>query len=184
MAVFQPFVKADQQKDHSEVTVEMLYACHDRVGRQCETLSRLAQHLLANGSDVAAQQAATAVLRYFDLAAPQHHADEELDVFPAILNATTGNSKADVAVLIDHLLQDHRTLESLWEHLSIALNRVAHGLPAQLNLDTLNAFLNCYRNHIDLENQLLFAKLNQLLPNDEIASIGRAMRHRRGIVSV
>ena len=77
----------------TEAPLEMLAACHGRVHKQCETLGRLAAHLPTHGSDTAAQQAATAVMRYFDTAARDHHADEEEDLFPALLDAMAAHAR-------------------------------------------------------------------------------------------
>lgn len=184
MAVFQPLVQAAQHIDHDEVAVEMLYACHDRVERQCETLARLAQHLLTHGSDQAAQQASRSILRYFDQAAPNHHADEERDVFPALLSAAAVHGISDLPSLVEQLLADHRKLEQIWTGLSAELKEIAGGQPVQLHADQLDRFLKCYQAHIELENKVLFPKINELLSDQQIASIGRAMRHRRGIDSV
>ena len=60
----------------------MLAACHLRIEQQCSTLRRLVPHLLAHGADSQARQAAASVLRYFQTAAIDHHADEEEDLFP------------------------------------------------------------------------------------------------------
>jgi len=70
-----------------EVPLEMLSACHGRIEQQCSTLRRLQSHLLAHGADDQARVAAAAVMRYFDLAARQHHEDEERDLFPALLES-------------------------------------------------------------------------------------------------
>ena len=63
----------------------MLRACHGRIERQLVTLDRLERHLPEHGADADAQAAAAAILRYFDNAAPNHHADEEASVFPRLL---------------------------------------------------------------------------------------------------
>lgn len=55
----------------------MLEACHDRVQRMCTLLERLTEHAGLHGADTQARQAATDVMRYFDLAGPHHHQDEE-----------------------------------------------------------------------------------------------------------
>ena len=70
-----------------EVPLEMLSACHHRVERQCATLRRLVAHLATRGADADAAAAAAAVLRYFDSAAKDHHADEEQDLFPALIES-------------------------------------------------------------------------------------------------
>jgi hypothetical protein len=63
----------------------MLEACHERVQRTLALLARLRVHVREQGADENARQAARDVLRYFDMAAPLHHEDEELHVFPLLL---------------------------------------------------------------------------------------------------
>ena len=63
----------------------MLDACHDRMLRSLQLLERLCLHVKQQGAvDEQAARAAQDVLRYFDIAAPLHHQDEELHVFPAL----------------------------------------------------------------------------------------------------
>ncbi|WP_332258693.1 hemerythrin domain-containing protein [Polaromonas glacialis] len=68
-----------------EAPFEMLATCHDRVERMLALQKKLQQHLLDKGCDAPARQAARDVMRYFDLAAPLRHQDEELHVFPPLL---------------------------------------------------------------------------------------------------
>ncbi|RZI95944.1 MAG: hemerythrin domain-containing protein, partial [Rubrivivax sp.] len=68
-----------------EAPFEMLGACHERVERMLALLARLQQHVLARGWDESVASAARDVMRYFDLAAPLHHEDEERHVFPPLL---------------------------------------------------------------------------------------------------
>src|SRR3546814_4088814 len=63
-----------------DAPLELLSACHERMGRQCTTLQRLAAHVATHGTDGAAQTAAASVRRYFDTAAVHHHRDEEDDL--------------------------------------------------------------------------------------------------------
>jgi hemerythrin-like domain-containing protein len=68
-----------------EQPFEMLHACHERIVRTLVLLQRLRVHMVAHSADEQARQAAADVMRYFDLAAPQHHRDEELHVFPPMI---------------------------------------------------------------------------------------------------
>ena len=67
-----------------EQPFEMLDACHDRGRRTLELMGKLQTHLQTHGCDDSARQAARDVQRYFDIAAPLHHQDEELHIFPAL----------------------------------------------------------------------------------------------------
>ena len=74
-----------------EVPLEMLSACHHRIERQCATLRRLVDHLATHGPDQQARDAAAGVMRYFDTAGRDHHADEEEDLFPALIESMAGS---------------------------------------------------------------------------------------------
>ena len=87
----------------------VLKHCHDRIRKQLNTLDKLLQHLPTHGADDQAKQAATAVLRYFNEAAPLHHEDEEIDLLPTLEVAALG---ADAALLQEYLpliLKQHPT---------------------------------------------------------------------------
>jgi hypothetical protein len=77
----------------------MLCACHGRIARQLATLDRLQRHLPEHGCDVDARAAARGILRYFDTAALNHHADEEASVFPRLANAVPGHAAVLIADL-------------------------------------------------------------------------------------
>ena len=67
-----------------EQPFEMLEACHERVQRSLALLQRLVDHVDRNGHDADSRSAARDVLRYFDIAGPHHHEDEERHVFPPL----------------------------------------------------------------------------------------------------
>ena len=93
-----------------ETPLEMLEACHERLQAQLATLGRLAAWHQEHGSDRQAQQAATNVMRYFDLAAVNHHLDEEEDLLPA-LKARIDPARGDaLQVLIESILADHQEM--------------------------------------------------------------------------
>ena len=64
--------------------IAVLKHCHDRIRKQLATLEKLLAHLPRHGADEQARQAAAAVMKYFDQAAPLHHADEEQNLLPML----------------------------------------------------------------------------------------------------
>jgi hemerythrin-like domain-containing protein len=159
----------------------MLAECHRRVERQCATLARLAPHLAANGSDTAAREAALGVLRYFETAAPNHHADEEQDLFPALIESMAGSDAVCLRQIIDRLLAEHRALDQRWAALRRTLRAVADGQAAALDGADVEAFSALYARHIALEEGELLPMAARLLADDELRRIGDAMRARRGL---
>jgi len=100
--------------------VEMLKACHERIAAQCATLGKLAAHLPLHGADAQARQAARNIMRYFDTAGPNHHADEEQDLFPMLIEISE-RLRSPVAERIASLLDEHRSLEAAWAQLRAML---------------------------------------------------------------
>lgn len=164
-----------------EVPLEMLAACHRRIEQQNETLRRLAAHLQRHGSDRQARDASTAVLRYFDSAAVHHHEDEEVDLFPALLDSMAGSDAVCIREMVDALLGEHRELERRWRQLRPQLASIAAGLPRLLDADEITEFAACYRAHIAREEGELLPMAGRLLDAAQLERIGRAMRLRRGI---
>lgn len=162
-----------------EVPLEMLAACHGRVQSQCETLNRLVVHLGHHGADLQARQAAAAVMRYFDTSARHHHADEEVDLFPALLESMAGSDAVCLRELTASLTADHRELEQCWSHLRRQLEQVAAGHAASLAGDEVADFVDLYQRHIAREESDLLPMAQRLLGDEELDRIGLAMRTRR-----
>ena len=159
----------------------MLSACHGRIQRQCATLMRLVPHLAAHGADLAARTATMNVMRYFDTSATHHHADEEEDLFPALIESMAGSDAVCVRQMIEGLKADHRALETAWRDLRGVLERIAGGESVLLASDAVEAFIDLYERHIEREESELLPMAARLLSDDDLARIGRAMRERRGI---
>ena len=167
-----------------EAPLEMLSACHGRVERQCETLLRLVPHLAANGPDQAAREAAQNVMRYFDTSAPHHHADEEQDLFPALLGSAPDTELAPLRTLIDALCAQHRELEQAWAQLRRKLEGVRLGTTPALDADEVQRMVDLYRRHIAREEEALLPAAARILGTAQLDGVGRAMRARRGIKDI
>jgi hemerythrin-like domain-containing protein len=167
-----------------EVPLEMLSACHDRVERQCQTLLRLVPHLAANGPDQAVREAAQNIMRYFDTSAKHHHADEEEDLFPALLQSALDAELARLRELIDALLGQHRELEQAWSQLCWKLEGIWLGIGPELGADEVARLVDLYRLHIAREEDELLPLATRLLGDARLDVVGRALRLRRGIMAV
>lgn len=168
--------------------LEMLVACHGRIQAQFSTLQKLQQHLFSHGNNADAQLAAQAILRYFETAGPNHHQDEEQDLFPRLLaaeqkNSADGRLKAtDASQLITRLLADHTVMANAWQAIRPQLSAVAAGQQRQLDANIAEHFMGVYNAHIALENSQLIALAEQLLTTQELLKIGQQMASRRGVV--
>ena len=158
--------------------VEMLLACHGKIQSQCATLRKLLQHLSSHGCDAQAQQAAQAILRYFDTAGQNHHDDEEQDLFPYLI----ATQNAEVHELIAHLLDEHKVLNAAWQQLRPLLLSIAEGRAAELDIKSVEHFITVHDRHISLGNAQLLPQAAKLLDHMQLEALGRSMAARRGVV--
>ncbi|SDD70880.1 hemerythrin domain-containing protein [Paraburkholderia lycopersici] len=158
--------------------VEMLKACHERIAAQCLTLERLAAYLPLHGADTQAQQAASAVMRYFDVAGPHHHADEEHDLFPMLIEAGQ-RLGSPVAERIASLSSEHRSLEAAWAQLRVVLADIAQGKASSPETVRVDDFVGAYRAHIVLEESQILPFAEASLSEEQLARLSAAMVARR-----
>ena len=158
----------------------MLKECHLRVMDQCATLQRLAEHLSIHQCDQSAAEAATAIIRYFDLAAPNHHADEEDDLMPALFDSVAGSDAVCLRGLANSLYADHKVMNQQWLELRSVLFGVIERKRVRLTEDLVFPFIEGYRSHIAFEEKELFPMAERLLTEEAIEKMGQSMRRRRG----
>jgi hemerythrin-like domain-containing protein len=161
-----------------EQPFEMLEACHERVQRMLTLLARLREHARTHGADTQAQQAARDVMRYFDQAAPQHHRDEELHVFPPLL----ARGQPQQVALVQRLQQDHLAMASRWADARAVLARVQQGEPiAAADEPVLDAFVALHGDHLRAEEALVYPAARSALDDQALAAMSEDMMRRRGL---
>lgn len=156
--------------------LEMLAACHERVQRMLSLLRRLGEHLQQHGADAQTADAARTVMRYFDVAGPAHHEDEERHVLPWL--AAHGR-----AALAERLHADHVRMAADWAAVRAALAEVAAGCwksdTAAATLAGWDAFARLYETHIDTEETQAYPPAAAALGATALEAIGREMAARR-----
>jgi hemerythrin-like domain-containing protein len=159
-----------------------LSACHRRIEKQLATLARLQKHLTRNVCDEESITAAAGILRYFLDAAPNHHADEESDLFPRLLRAAQATTDHALAYeLVSRLLVEHRDMELIWARVREELEKLKPGEIGVLDLELCKNFARDYASHIDREDNQLLPLANRVLTSKELEALGNAMAKRRGL---
>jgi pyridoxamine 5'-phosphate oxidase len=154
----------------------MLLACHEKMRRQLGTLARLQRHLPEHGADAHARAAASAILKYFDHAAPNHHADEDASLLPRVLARAP-----DLARTIAAISAEHRTLERHWRKLRRVLSGIAAGRNEGLSPALVRTVCEGYLAHLDREETRLLPRARECLDAEALADIGREFAARRGV---
>ena len=161
--------------------LELLRACHDKVRRFATLALKLRSHLdglvhPVSGEhhvDAQAQEAAQSILRYFEMAAPLHHDDEDLNLFPAL--RALGQSRLTQA--IDSLEAEHHSLGHLWQAVTPWLRAVAAG-QVHAPPDELATFAHRYIAHAQREEDEVYPAADQLSAQT-LTEISAAMVARR-----
>lgn len=159
---------------------EMLSACHERVQRSLALMQRLQDYLQDHANDAQSSQAARDVMRYFDLAAPHHHEDEERHIFPLL------RARGDAALLplVQRLSEDHQRMGEQWALARAVLAALAESRASGLSAHdraTLAAFAALYDGHIEAEEQQIYPAAQALMDAPTLAAAGQDMAARRGV---
>lgn len=172
----------EPQADH-EHPFEWLRACHDRVERTLDLLQRLVAHVDGHGADTSAAQAAAQVQRYFDRAAPLHHEDEELHVFPRV----RAMCDARLDALVQRLQADHAAMADDWAQLRPVLLRLQAAVGdagwrwSSDDRECLTRFVRRYESHIATEEGEVFVAAEHAMAAADRAVMSEDMMVRRAI---
>ncbi|MDP3252694.1 MAG: hemerythrin domain-containing protein [Hydrogenophaga sp.] len=133
------------------------------------------------GAAVRARQLAKESLAFFQTAIFEHHAEEERELFPAVLASAQSDAERHVVQTMTHRLElEHRVLEGLWKSLEEALKRVARGQDADLNGQDLYRLVESYAAHASFEESefLPLAELILGRNSNHMAALGLSLHMR------
>ncbi len=117
-----------------------------------------------------ARKVAADTVAFFRAAVYEHHAEEERELFPAVLqSAHTGEEHDRVRQLAERLTREHRDIETLWARLEPSLKKFAKGQPADVDGVAVAHLVRLYKAHAKFEE-------DEFLPLSE-AILGRNSNH-------
>lgn len=161
--------------------IQMWLACHERILRMLALLVRLQEHIAGGGAQESSRVTATSILRYFDEAAPRHHEDEEIDLFPRMLARLKDGELEQISGAIGALQDEHVLLSNAWQELRQGLIAIEAGTDHRLDDQATTQFVQSYRQHVEDENKILLPAFQRVFDQPELAAIGFAMASRRGV---
>ncbi len=154
--------------------LEMLLACHDKIRRFCDQLDKLPPYIAENGVDEVARQAIDAVIRYFEMAGPAHHSDEEDELFPILLARVPSS-----APKLEQLAAEHGYLHSCWNAIRDDLRALRDGDIDVISRIEIQEFVRLYREHAAIEEAWLIPTADIILTAEEKRLAGEHMAARR-----
>lgn len=152
--------------------------CHTGIVAQLQALAGLPALMDAAAR---ARRVAEDSLRVFRHAVFEHHAEEESELFPAVMrSAQPGDERERVRAMIDRLTAEHRTMEALWRRIEPAVNAGARGKPADLDAGALDELVRSYTAHARFEEESFLPLAETILGRNgnHMAALGLSLHMR------
>ncbi len=169
----------------SEVFAEpltLLTDCHEKILRFSSALVKLSEILQLEGWSESSKISVEQIRRYFNIAAAEHHKDEELHLFPAIIALDPKLQDPEIKAqleLINQLVKEHVETDALWDQLDMMLKNQSDAF-AQLN-ELAIQFASELAHHAEIENVEIFPFAKQRIDEETFMQMGKAIAKRRGI---
>lgn len=152
--------------------------CHADIVKQLNAMAGLPGLVEAAAR---AREVASGTLALFKGAVAEHHAEEESDLFPAVLrSAVTGEERDRVQLMVDRLSAEHRELDALWKQVAPAVKNAARGKPAAIDAAVAAELVQRYLDHAHFEEQSFLPLAETILRRngDHMAALGLALHLR------
>jgi hemerythrin-like domain-containing protein len=165
----------------------LLSDCHRRVEMFLGMLEAVAQ-VIGQPADEETTRALQSALHYFAQAAPKHTADEEESLFPRLRRLHDPEVELAFSKL-DRLEADHRWAAPLHSEIErLGMQYLLSGHLAGPEVDKFRASVaslaGMYKEHIGVEDELIFPLAARLLSGREKEAIAQEMAKRRDVLSV
>lgn len=151
---------------------------HGRLLRHCASLGRLHALVASGGSEPLARAMAAELRRDFDRMAARLHQDEELALFPALLESMAGSDAVCIRQMVEARAGEHREIESRWLALDQWLQAVEAGQSVLPQPGTVEAFIGLCQSHLEQEDGELLPMAERLLSDEALEDIAESMRQR------
>ena len=134
-----------------------------------------------------ARRIAAETVKFFREAVYEHHAEEERELFPAVLaSANKGAERDEVKTIVDALTAEHRKVEAAWSRLEPKLKAVAKGHEAEIVNDEIMDLVRVYQAHARYEEEVFLPMSQTILGRNgnHLAALGVSMHMRHVLPDV
>lgn len=168
----------------AEQPIDEFSNCHGGILGKLDALGRLPA-LLEPAAE--ARRIATESLDFFTSVVYEHHAEEERELFPAVLGSAAKGAERDlVQRMVDQLTREHRDIETAWERLKPHLKAISKGHDAEFDSSALTALVAHYKAHAAFEEREFLPLSKTILGRngDHLAALGVSLHMRRALPGV
>lgn len=121
------------------------------------------------------------ILKFFRDVVTEHHKEEELELFPAVLaDATAGEERDKVEAIANQLTGEHRRVESRYAAIAPVLAMIESGGDASLDASAVETLVADYLAHAQFEEEVFLPLAQTILSRngDHLAALGLSLHIR------
>jgi hypothetical protein len=158
--------------------IDAFSQCHSGILSGLRVLSGLPEMVAAAER---ARRASAETFAVFDGAVLAHHADEETELFPAVLkSAAPGGEYERVATMVERLVAEHRAIEMVWKKLKPSVRSAAVGQPTEVNAGDVGDLMRLYAAHAAFEESRFLPLAQEILGRNDnhMAALGLSLHLR------
>lgn len=153
--------------------------CHEGIIANFNRLLELVAMIDEDAGNPRIAEIAGKLVQFFEEVVYTHHAEEEQELFAAVLDAAdNGDEVSEARAHIERLVAEHRELESMWKQIEGDLWRLSRGRQSGLDRELAARLARRYLQHAEFEEQVFLPFSARLLSKTELSDLGLAL-HRR-----
>jgi hypothetical protein len=151
--------------------------CHLGIVTQLEGSARLPE--LVDAANHARDMAQTTLDLFRQTIVP-HHAEEEAELFPAVLQSANANERKAVRGMIERLTAEHREVEGLWKRLEPSVRAAARGNRSEVDAEVMEELVRAFLRHARYEETVFLPLAERILGRNgnHMAALGLALHLR------
>ncbi|WP_107219643.1 hemerythrin domain-containing protein [Thauera aromatica] len=173
-----PTVSEKSSAGGGETPISDFSKCHMGILKELEAFSELPALLSAAER---ARRVAQRVVEMFGQAVIEHHAEEEEELFPAVLaSALPGEELELVKQLVGRLVREHREAEAIWKRLAPAVKKAAKGQSVHIDFAEVEHLMRKYAEHASFEEAEFLPLSERILRRNanHMAALGLSLHMR------
>ena len=176
----EPSIAPEPESDEGsalEAPLTSFTRCHLGIVTQLERTARLPELVEAANQ---ARETAQATLDIFQRAIIPHHAEEEAELFPAVLQSANADERKALRGMVERLTAEHREVEGLWRRLESSVRAAARGQRSEVDAEVMEEVVRAFLRHARFEETVFLPLAERILGRNgnHMAALGLALHLR------
>jgi hemerythrin-like domain-containing protein len=165
---------------HTENTpLNEFSGAHDEIVRNFQKLLSLSSLPDSQTDQSKVRGISENLMTFFQDVVLPHHSEEEEVLFKAVMECASQGNQAKLArEYTKRLTEEHRDLESMWQHIEADIEKLSKGEPSELDGNIANKLATQYLAHAAFEEHYFLPLASRVLSNTEKAALGQTLHKK------